>query len=311
MKILITGASGLLGSNLVLSALEAGHAIVATSKSRPLRHPEVKWQAADLAKPDALDQLMAETQPDGVIHCAALTDVDACEADPVLAFRVNRDAARMVATMARDRGAALIHISTDAVFDGMNGPYTEDDEARPVNTYGASKLQAERAVLDVHPRAVVLRTNFYGWSPPGRRSLAEWFLEQLRHPKQCQGFTDVQVNLALANHLADAMFRIVEAELAGTYHLSSRDSMSKFEFGTRIAAAFDLDPKLIQPVEVADSGLSAKRPKDLRLDCSKIQSELELELPTIAHGLEVMRGLEQQGYPTRLAELILHAAPVD
>ncbi len=308
MRVLITGASGLLGSNLVLAAFDAGHQVFATSLTRPLQLPNVGWRAADLTSPEESAALMNAVEPDWVIHCAAATDVDQCEADQAWAFALNRDMARNVAEAAREVSAIHVHISTDAVFDGGQGPHAETDEARPINTYGLSKLEGEQAVVDSHPQAAIVRTNFYGWSPPGRSSLAEWFLDYLRQGKRRPGFTDVQINPLLVNQLAVLLLDVTEAGLSGLYHIASREPITKYELGLRIANVFELDADLVQPNESEQAGLKAARPKDLSLEIGKIERDLGVQMPEVNDGVATLRRLEQEGYRERLQSLLLERA---
>lgn len=308
MRILITGASGLLGSNLALAASDAGHHVAATSRTRPIQLNDVNWRAADLTEREQAGAIVAEMQPDWVIHCAAATDVDRCEGDPDWAYALNRDGARNMAVATREAGAALVHISTDAVFDGDRGPHAETDEARPINIYGSSKLEGEMAVADANPGAVIIRTNIYGWSPPGRSSLAEWFLENLRQGKPSPGFTDIVINPLLVNHLAELLLRVLEAGLSGVYHLASHDPITKYELGVRLAQAFELDSSLVRSASSEDSGLRAARPKDLSLQVGKIERDLGVSMPDTRDGVAVLRALEQDGYRERLQALLLERA---
>jgi dTDP-4-dehydrorhamnose reductase len=308
MRILISGASGLLGSNLVIAASDADHHVTATSRARPIQLNGVEWHAADLTDPDAGKKLLAMAQPDCVIHCAAATDVDRCEADPAWAFTLNRDMARYVAAASWETGASLIHISTDAVFDGGPGPHAESDKARPINVYGESKLEGEQAVIDNHPNAAIVRTNFYGWSPPGRSSLAEWFLENLREGKSSPGFTDIRINPILTIHLAEQLLGVLKAELSGIYHVASHDSITKYELGVRIAEVFGLDPGLIEPATSDKAGLRAARSKDLSLKVGKIERDLGGLMPSTREGVADLRELEQNGYRKRLEALLLDRA---
>ena len=308
MRLLITGASGLLGSNLLLAAFDAGHQVFATSLTRPIQLSGVDWRTADLTSPEESAALMNAVEPDWVIHCAAATDVDQCEADQAWAFTLNRNMARNVAEAAREAGAVHVHISTDAVFDGGQGPHAETDEARPINSYGRSKLKGEQAVVDANPQAAIVRTNIYGWSPPGRSSLAEWFLESLRQGKRRPGFTDICINPLLVNHLTGLLLHVLEAGLSGIYHIASREPITKYELGVRIAQVFALDADLVLPIESEDAGLKAARPKDLSLEVGKIERDLGVHMPEVDDGVATLRRLEQDGYRERLEALMLERA---
>lgn len=302
MRVLISGASGLLGSNLVLTALDAAHEVLPISHTREVS-PD--GRSADLTQSEAIGDLMAELQPDWVVHCAALTDVDRCERDPELAMALNRDAARHVAKAASQIGASLVHVSTDAVFSGEPGPRKEDDSARPLNVYGSSKLAGEEGVLDEHPGAIVVRTNFYGWSPSGRLSLAEWFLENLRKGQPHAGFTDIRVNPLLANSLSGYLLHMLDLGLSGTYHLGCRDTVSKYEFGHMLAATFNLDPGMIEATTSEEAELLAARPKELSLSVDKIERALSLQMPELIEGMRELQALEVEGYRDRVDSLLL------
>ncbi len=301
-RLLITGASGLLGANLALEAADACE-VVAVSHRQPLAANFATVQA-DLTSPNTASRLIETHHPDWVVNCAALTDVDHCEAEPVLARTLNVEAPRQLALAAARAGAHMVHISTDAVFDGARGGYREDDPARPINAYGRTKLEGEHAVLGANPQALVVRTNFYGWSPSGTRSLAEWFLGRLEAGETCGGFTDVEVSLLLVNDLAQLLLLMLRRGLSGVYHIGGADCLSKYEFGRRLAAVFALDPDLVQPITADEIGLRAPRPKRLCLQSQKLAETLDVKLPEIDAGLLRMRTLREGAHPAALHALV-------
>jgi dTDP-4-dehydrorhamnose reductase len=302
-RILITGASGLLGANVVLDAV-GRYEVIAVAHRHRAEWPGVRSFQADLAQPGAARALLDLVRPDWVIHCAAATDVDACEASPEMALCLNRDMARWVAEAARGVGARLAHISTDAVFDGRRGGYQEEDAPGPINAYARSKLEGERAVQAAHREALIVRTNIFGWNALEKKSLAEWFLGNLEAGRVCQGFTDIFVSPILVNDLGDFLFRMLEAGLSGLYHVAGRDCVSKHEFGALTAATFGLDPELIQQVSVEESGLLAPRARRLCLRGVKVESELGMRLPRLREGLARFRALAQDGRPADLKRMV-------
>lgn len=308
MRLLITGASGLLGSNLVLASLDAGHHVFATSHTRPIQFPEVNWRAADLTSLEKTLSMVADVAPDGIVHCAAATNVDRCETNPAWAFTHNRDMARNVAEAARVSGASHIHISTDAVFDGSRGPHAETDEAHPINVYGQSKLEGENEVLETNPKAAIVRTNIYGWGPPGRSSLAEWFVESMRSGKSRPGFTDIRINPILVNQLSELLLRALGSGLSGTYHIAGGEAITKYDLGVKIAQVFELSTDLIEPTESEQAGLQAVRPKDLSLKVEEIEKDLGTPMPGLEFGVATFRRLEQEGYRERLRDLVMERA---
>ena len=303
-RILVTGASGLLGANLILEAHRAGHTVVASSRTRPIDHAKIAWMQADLTDPGAVADLLDAAEPDWVVHSAAATDIDRCEGNPEWAFGLNRDAAGYVAAAALKRRARLVHVSTDAVFDGEGGPYSETDPARPVNAYGESKLAGETAVNDVHPEAAIVRTNFYGWSPAGRTSLAEWFLAGLKNGERVGGFEDVWVCPLLANDLARLVLDLLANCASGVFHLGARNCVSKYEFGLKLTQLYGLDGTSIQPVTVESVGLVAPRPKRLCMEVKRAERELGVEMPSVEQGLERLEALDRSGYRIQVAELV-------
>lgn len=302
MRLLITGASGLLGLNLALEAC-ANHAVVGVVNRHAIQTDRFIVRQVDLLAPEAIPELLDETQPDAVIHCAALADVDACENEPTLAHLVNAEMPGLMAAAAEQRGISLVHISTDAVFDGQAGDYDEEDEPNPLSAYARTKLAGEQNVLDRYPEAIVARVNLFGWSASGKRSLAEFFFNNLSAGKRVMGFTDVHFCPVLVNDLAGIVLEMVEKKLSGLYHTVSQDCLNKYDFGMAVAGKFGLDSNLIDPTVSAEAGLKAARSPNLTLNTAKLAAALGHPLPDINGGLERFYQLHVTGYPQRLKEL--------
>ena len=299
MRILITGASGLLGLNLALEAA-AQHEVYGTAKDHLIHTSAFKVLHCDLLAPGAVEKLLDQTQPEWVIHCAAQANVDACEANPVLASQLNTELPAELAHHVARGGARLVHISTDAVFDGQRGGYSEEDEPNPLGIYARTKLDGERAVAQANPDAIIARVNLFGWSITGSRSLGEFFVTNLSAGRHVMGFTDVIFCPLLANHLAQILIKMLESDLSGLYHVVSRECLSKYEFGLRVAQKFSLDGSLITPTSVQQSGLAAARSPNLSLRSDKLASALGEPTPDVAAGLDRFYDLYQQGYPQYL-----------
>jgi dTDP-4-dehydrorhamnose reductase len=302
MRILITGASGLLGLNLALETA-AEHEVYGTAKDHLLNTSAFTVLQSDLLSLGAVERVLDRTQPDWVIHCAALANVDACESDPVLAQQTNSDLpARLAANVARG-GARLVHISTDSVFDGSRGDYTEQDEPNPLGVYARTKLDGERRVAETNPEAIIARVNLFGWSMSGKRSLGEFFVRKLQAGVKVMGFTDVFFCPLLATDLAAILIKMLELELTGLYHVVSRECLSKHEFGIRVAHTFNLDASLITPVSVEQSGLVATRSPNLTLRTDKLAHALREQPPDVADGLERFHRQFMDGYPQRIQRM--------
>jgi dTDP-4-dehydrorhamnose reductase len=299
MRLLITGASGLLGLNLALAARNA-HAVIGVDRGR-LAAPPFEQIPLDLMDRGAIEKALAESSPDAVIHCAAIADVDVCEREPAMARRLNADLPGRIAGACAAKSVAMVHISTDAVFDGTKADsYDEADEPHPTNVYSETKLAGESAVLAAHPRAIVARVNFYGWSVSGTRSLAEFFVNNLSAGKAVRGFTDVTFCPMLVNDLARVLVRMLDAGLHGLFHAVGPDPMSKYEFGVRIARQFGFEEQLIGAESVDHAGLTARRAHNLNLSIHKLSTALGSPLPGFSTGLLEFYAQYQQGYPQQV-----------
>jgi dTDP-4-dehydrorhamnose reductase len=321
MRLLITGASGLLGLNLALavstqqtSASEhsgrqsslrpsSQNIVFGQINQQPLNTGQFTVIQADLLAPGAVERLLDQAQPDWVIHCAAMAILDACEADPERAFQLNSEIPALLASHVARGGARFLHVSTDAVFDGQIGNYTEADHPNPLNVYARSKLAGERAVAAANPDALIARVNLVGWSLLGKRSLAEFFFYNLQAGKPVKGFTDVYFCPLLANHLAGIFIEMLDLRLSGLYHVVSSQSITKYAYGVQLARRFGFDEALIVPVSVTEGGLKAARSPNLTLCTDKVTASLGHRLPGISAGLDGLFALYQAGYPQMLRSM--------
>lgn len=299
MRILLTGASGLFGLNFAVA--HAGeHSIIGAVNRNPLAGTPFEVVQVELSQAGAGAELVRQTRPECIINCAALANLDACEASPELAERLNAELPGELARAARETGAKLVHFSTDAVFDGQRGNYSEEDAPAPINTYSRTKLAGEAAVLTENPSAIVARVNFYGFSLFGQRSLAEFFVYNLLAKKQMMGFTDVFFCPLHAAQLSQTLLKMVAMNLSGLYHVVSGQALSKFDFGRRIARQFGLDESLIQPVSWQEGGLKAARSPKLTLRTDKLARALGEPLPDVASGVAQLYREFEEGLPLKL-----------
>ncbi len=299
MKLLITGVSGLLGINLAQETMNE-HEVIGVDRGK-LVHAPFDMLKADLLTPGAVDAVLNSARPDWVIHCAALANLEDCEDNPELARRLNTELPAHMAKACRARGIPLVHISTDAVFDGLSiAFYKEEDAPNPLSVYAKTKLNGERAVLAENPDAIVARVNFYGWSLSGRRSLAEFFHHNLTHNKSMTGFTDVKFCPMLANDTARTLVKMLKKGLSGLYHVVGPQAMSKYQFGVEIARKFGLRAGEISPKSINTSSLNARRSNNLCLSVHKISTALGEALPEFSTGLNEFFTQYQQGYPQKI-----------
>jgi dTDP-4-dehydrorhamnose reductase len=299
MKLLITGASGLLGLSLALEAMRE-HDVIGVNRSK-LKSAPFQVLEADLTHKGSIATILDSAQPDWLIHCAALTNLDVCENNPEQARVLNTEVPAGLADVCAKRGIRLIHISTDAVFDGLKtGPYTEEDTPNPLGIYSQTKLESERAVQAADPQALVARVNFFGWSLSGRHSLAEFFVNNLREGSPVNGFTDVIFCPIFVFHTARLLLDMLEKGLCGLYHVVGGQAVSKYQFGVEIARRFGLEENLISPRSVEGSGLTARRSHNLWLSTHKLSTDLGREIPLFSTGLEEFYTQFQQGYPQKI-----------
>lgn len=273
MKLLVLGATGMLGASLVPALRGAGHEVVTHGRSAAAQ------VAAELTDPGQASKVVASADPAVVINLVGLTDVDGCEARPQEGWRLNVRTAENVAGACAPTGAHLIHISTDQVYDGP-GPHAEQ-EALPGNYYAQTKYAGELAVLP--SGATVLRTNFFGASRhETRRSLTDWLYESLRGRRRVPVFTDVLFSpLSLAT-LCSIIERLALLRPSGVFNLGARDGMSKAHFAESFARAVGQPADLFVPGSVEQAALKAWRPKDMRMDSRRIEAILGHPLPVLA-----------------------------
>jgi dTDP-4-dehydrorhamnose reductase len=299
MRLLITGASGLLGINLAMEAMRE-HEVIGVDRGK-LKSAPFQVLKADLLQRNAIDSVLETTQPDWLVNCAALANLEMCEENPDQAKILNADLPGKLATACAKKNIRFVHISTDAVFDGKKeGPYTEDEKPNPQSIYSQTKLLGERAVQQASPGAIIARVNFYGWSLGARRSLAEFFVNNLSAGKHVNGFTDVIFCPMWVNHLSRLLIEMLEKNLSGIYHVVGAEAMSKYQFGVEVARTFGLRESLISPQSVLSSDLTAKRSHNLWLSTHKLSTDLGHEIPRFSTGLDGFYTQFQQSYPQKI-----------
>lgn len=301
-KILIPGISGLLGLNLAFSALSRWDVIGTIGQHRLStdQFASFGWQ---YEKPGDVKRLVEETHPDLVVNCIAVANLETAEKEPDLAWRLNAELPGEFAAACSAMGIPLIQLSTDAVFDGQKGNYTEDDLPNPINTYARTKLAGEAAVQANNPDAIIARVNFYGWSLSGRRSLCEFWFNNLRDGNPLKGTTDLFYNPMMASDLADTLLEMAEKKLHGIYHVSVADQLSKYEFGCRLAAEFGLNPELIEEISWKELDFRADRSPNLTLAVEKVVKALGHPLPDVGSGLNRLHWQLDSGYASAMQKL--------
>lgn len=289
-RAVVTGASGLLGAAVLRDLSRVLDYVEGWSHSVAELPGGIRLTPLDLREPGPAEAALALARPDLVVHCAALTDVDACERDWDAAWTLNAEVPRRLAVAARAAGARFVQISTDAVYDGEEpGAHHELEASAPVNAYARSKHEGEHAVLASHPEALVIRTTMHGWSVVGRLSFSEAILRGLLRGERLTLFSDVTFSALPVSDLAELIRLLVEHRAAGIVNAGSADAVTKEQFGRMVASEFGLPEDPIEGVTLASRGLAAPRPRNTALDVSKLEALLGRRPPTVAEGLAHLR----------------------
>jgi len=288
-KILITGATGLLGPALINSF--SSYELYGIYWDYPLKTSKCKLFHHDISE-DSVLKLIPQIKPDVIIHAAALTDVDLCEKDNALADKVNIVGTRNIVKGAEIANAKVVYVSTDFVFDGEKGNYTEEDTPNPINYYGRSKYLGEKAVIDSNVHYLIARTSLYGWNVQNKISFAEWVINKLGNNEKIDLFSD-QFNSMISTHdFSDILSVTVEKNLKGTLNIASKERISKYDFGMAVASVFGLNNTLIQKSDFVVDITKAKRPMDVSLNVDKLES-LGIKVPNTKESLERMKKIEK------------------
>jgi dTDP-4-dehydrorhamnose reductase len=282
LKVLVTGATGLLGGHLTSFLSDR---VECHPTGYRLTLEDDRFFQLDLSDGSAVDAALQGICPDVIIHCAALTNVDGCEAEPDLAYRLNVQATGNIATWCRQQapGKQLIYVSSDQMYQGA-GPHVEADVA-PLNRYAQTKLWGETVVREVE-RHLILRTNFFGYYAGQETGLVAFFIDAFENGTPITLFEDVLFNPLYVADWPEIIWPLVDGDISGTFNLGAAGKgISKAEFAFQIAKALDLDASLATIGSVDDAPMKARRPNDMRMDVSKIQASLDRPLPTVEQGL--------------------------
>lgn len=293
-RVLVIGASGLLGQYVAQEAVDRGHQVWGSYFSSPLPEGLVHPLRVDVGKPETIEAAFDEARPEWTVMCSAYTDVDYCEDVPQKALRVNAVGPSNVAHLCRDRDVRLVHVSTDYVFDGKDGPYDERANPNPLNHYGASKREGEVRVLDTLPGALVVRLSaLYGWNHiRGNVNSVTWILSVLRSARVVPLFADQRVSPTYAYEAATAILELAPYLTSGYLHLASPDCVTRLELGKAVAEVFGLPARLLRPTTVEAARLLAPRPLHSCLTSTRRDVHLKMPPRPLREALAHMRDAE-------------------
>lgn len=301
-KILFTGGSGLLALNWAM-AIRNHYTVILGLHEREIALVGVHVIKIDLESVGSLIVALEKIRPQIVVHTASLTSVETCEAAPDLAQHVNVDLAANVAQACATLGIQLVHISTDHLFLGRESWVDEAYPVKPVNVYGLTKAEAEQRVLDAHPEALVIRTNFYGWGTGYRHSFSDVIIASLRANKKLILFQDVFYTPVLIEVLVRAVHDLLEFKAHGVFNVAADERISKYEFGLKIAQEFKLDNALIKPGKITDQAALVRRPHDMSIFNQKICHLLGRKLGSVGEQISRLHQQEKSGLAQELQKL--------
>jgi dTDP-4-dehydrorhamnose reductase len=293
MKILITGSNGLLGQKLIYALLNRTDISIiacARGENRITRKNGYHFESCDLSDQSTVTAIIKKHQPDCIIHTAAMTNVDACELDPVSCRKYNVDAVHYLVDACKEFNTHFINISTDFVFDGTAGPYSEEDEVNPLSVYAHSKMDGERIVMESGLPWTILRTMIiYGVTDDKQRSnIVLWTKKSLEERQYINVINDQFRGPTLAEDLAEACIVAATKKTQGLFHVSGKEVISILEIAERVADFFDLDKKFIKPITTASLKQPAARPLKTGFIISKAERELNFHPCSFEEGLKVI-----------------------
>ena len=289
MRIIVTGGSGFLGWNLC-RALREQHTVFGSYFSHPCIPDGCSPFKLNLSSHRETDDSLQQIKPDIIIHTAAVSNPDFCEKNRALAKKVNGDATRSMAQFCQDYAVRLIYVSTDLVFNGEKGSYSEEDKPDPVNYYGETKLQGETAVIELLPDALILRVSLmYGWGNGINGCFTDWMLNILEKKEKLNLFIDQYRTPTFVNDTVTGILKFVEdREATGIFHLAGPERVSRVEFGGVFVDTFGFSRDLIQTVKQDEMPGLVPRPKDSSLSIRKFQERYHFTPKGIKEGINTM-----------------------
>ncbi len=285
---LVTGSSGLLGAELVRMSILAGHDVYAGYHEHlPRLGKSVRLNLINL---NEIDAILQKYQPEVVIHAAAVTDVDLCEEKPDFARLVNGEATRRIGETAGKAGVYVIYVSTDYIFDGTKGAYSEDDKPHPINFYGESKLLGEELLRTSGAEYAIARTSvLYGWGREHKPNFAMWVLDRLRSNQSFNVVIDQVASPTFNHSLAEMLLGLAEKRTQGIFHLAGSTGIDRYNFALQIAQTFCLDSSQVKPVLSSTIPWKARRPSDSSLNVDKASRLLTAKPLNLHESLEQFR----------------------
>jgi dTDP-4-dehydrorhamnose reductase len=282
MKILITGAFGQLGNSLK-NFLSINDEVFRTGLNIPTGGKGLQLNIVDKIM---LKDIISSISPDVIINLAALTNVDFCESNPEIAKEVNTNGVQNLVDVFSGK---IIHLSTDYVFDGLKGPYKEEDQINPISVYGKTKYDAEKIVLNKNNNLVLRANVLYNMFGNNKASFLNWVVNNLKNKNSIQVVNDQFNNPTWTESIAEILVNCINKDMSGLYHWGDQDYLSRYDFAIKIAESYNLKSDLIKQISTSQLKQMAPRPLNGGLDQSKLKKYLNITPPSINDCLDVIR----------------------
>lgn len=291
MTILITGANGFLGYYLAERLIAGQHLVVATGRGvcrLPFsNHSNFQYEEMDFTDPFSIHDVFEKIRPDVVIHAGAMSKPDECELDQMKAFLVNVEGTVQLLINSIDIKSYFIFLSTDFVFSGERGMYSEDDLPAPVNYYGRTKLEAEEAVKEYeHDWAIVRTVLVYGKNHSGHKNFLEIIRQKLENGEDYNVVDDQVRTPTYVEDLAKGLVSIIEKKATGVFHLSGKDILTPYQMAIKTAGFLNLDSSVLKKVTATSFSQPARRPLKTGFFIDKARKELDYEPLSFDEGLK-------------------------
>lgn len=290
MRVFIAGASGFIGGTL-LNYFSKGHETYGSFYSNPIKG----MIPLDITDKKTVKEAIISLRPEVILHPAANPNVEYCEEHPEETRNVNVEGSKNLMDAAKEIGAKFVFFSSDYIFDGTEGPYSEGDPPNPINEYGRQKLAVENLIkCTLEDFMIVRSTIVYGWERHGK-NFAMRLIRNLRQGTPMKVPCDQIGSPTYADNMAQVVKELIESDKAGVYNVAGSDLVSRYIFAKKIAEVFELDMRLLIPVTTEELGQKAKRPLNAGMRSTKVQNEVSLRLLGVKEGLEEMKQSSRDG----------------
>ncbi|MBP9191416.1 MAG: SDR family oxidoreductase [Ignavibacteria bacterium] len=288
----MTGSNGLLGQAVAsVIVRESNHEVILSSVEEKSFHDFGKlYLKLDITSKEDVKKVVAYHKPSVIINCAAFTNVDKCETERELSWKINVDGVKNIIIAAKKNDVKVVHYSTDYVFDGKNGPYDELAVPNPVSFYGREKLASENSLITSDINFAIIRTLvLYGTGDNVKPNFALWMLDNLRNNRPVNIVTDQISNVTMIDDLAFGTLKIVEKDCKGIYNIAGSDILSRYDFAMNMCDVFNLNKKLVFPITTESLNQPAPRPLNSGLIILKMESELGFKPMDSIEGLRLLK----------------------